>query len=129
MDEESFRGCASAKSHFITIIINSLIIFSDEWLALEISALETFYSGQFAFSTQLKKTKFSCNTWPTRHHGLFRNIPFFIQSSVCLDAFVHRHIALCSCHISMNVANFFSRLGGKRRLTSLTNFRIITSPE
>lgn len=80
MDEELFRGCASAKSHFITIIINSLIIFSDEWL--EISALETFYGGQFAFSTQLKKpnspvipgrrgTMVSSETYPSLFKALY----------------------------------------------------------
>lgn len=82
MDEESFRGCASAKSHFITIIINSLIICSDEWLALEISALETFYGGQFASSTQLKKpnspvipgrrgTMVSSETYPSLFKALY----------------------------------------------------------
>ena len=81
MDKESFRGCASAKSHLITIIINSLIVFSDEWLALEISALET-YSGQFAFSTQLKKpnspvipgrrgTMVSSETYPSLFKALY----------------------------------------------------------
>ena len=48
---------------------------SDEGLALETSAFESLYGGQFTLSTQLIKPNYLVILPPTRHHSFLRNVP------------------------------------------------------
>ena len=51
---------------------------SDEGLALETSAPESLYGGQFTLSTQLIKPNYLTILPPTQHHSFFRNLPPFL---------------------------------------------------
>ena len=48
---------------------------SDEGLALEKSAFESLYGGQFTLSTQLIKPNYFVILPPTQLHSLYRNVP------------------------------------------------------
>ena len=51
------------------------VIRSDEGLALETSAFESLYGGQFTLSTQLIKPNYLVILPPMQHHSFFRNLP------------------------------------------------------
>ena len=50
-------------------------IHSDEGLALETSASESLYGGQFNLSTQLIKPNYLVTLPPRQHHSFFRKLP------------------------------------------------------
>ena len=51
---------------------------SDEGLALETSAPESLYGGQFTLSTQLIKPNYLAKIPLMQHHSFFRNLPPFL---------------------------------------------------
>ena len=62
------------------LVLSTGLIRSDEGLALEMSASESLYGGQFTLSTQLIKPSYLVILPPTQHHSFFIQI-FTVQAS------------------------------------------------